>query len=232
MLGKRSRPTIRKLPEPLIPGDPTGFSDGVTSPKSPLELKILSPRRLNDRDSGGIGLGIVAALEKSGEISAKLILGSLNLNRSDPIPVVSAKLRGCFGEECESGFSESYTCVISHGPNKSPFTRIYNNNGDEDGNGFDRRQLKDLGVFYASPPSFFEETLPAFPDSDFLSSCYLCRKKLHGKDIYMYRGEKAFCSTECRYRQIVSDERGEKCRSEASGRSDISSSPYSTSIVA
>ncbi|XP_020587404.1 uncharacterized protein LOC110029441 [Phalaenopsis equestris] len=45
-----------------------------------------------------------------------------------------------------------------------------------------------------------------FPAADFLSCCYLCRKKLQGKDIYMYRGEKAFCSMECRYEQIVTDE--------------------------
>lgn len=36
------------------------------------------------------------------------------------------------------------------------------------------------------------------------------------------RGEKAFCSTECRNRQIVSDERKEKCGSEASKTSDSS----------
>ncbi|XP_020586375.1 uncharacterized protein LOC110028739 [Phalaenopsis equestris] len=45
-----------------------------------------------------------------------------------------------------------------------------------------------------------------FPVADFLSCCYLCRKRLHGKDIYMYRGEKAFCSMDCRYQQIVSEE--------------------------
>ncbi|KAK1315242.1 hypothetical protein QJS10_CPA06g02534 [Acorus calamus] len=36
------------------------------------------------------------------------------------------------------------------------------------------------------------------------------------------RGEKAFCSMECRYRQIVSDECQESCGSE------ISNSPYTT----
>ncbi|MEI4867123.1 FCS-Like zinc finger protein, partial [Klebsiella pneumoniae] len=59
-----------------------------------------------------------------------------------------------------------------------------------------------------------------------------CQKKLHGEDIYMYRGEKAFCSTECRYRQIVMDERKEKYCSHEASRSataaDISNSPYSS----
>ncbi|GAB2218207.1 hypothetical protein Droror1_Dr00001426 [Drosera rotundifolia] len=56
-----------------------------------------------------------------------------------------------------------------------------------------------------------------YREVDFLSSCYLCRKSLHGKDIFMYRGEKAFCSGECRQRQIAMDEWNEQqCRSEAS----------------
>lgn len=42
----------------------------------------------------------------------------------------------------------------------------------------------------------------------------------------IYRGEKAFCSNECRSRQIVMDERKEQCRSEASRSADVSSSPY------
>eukprot|EP00250_Pteridium_aquilinum_P019428 c24428_g1_i1 orf=1101-2492(-) len=46
---------------------------------------------------------------------------------------------------------------------------------------------------------------------DFLSSCHLCRRLLsHGKDVFMYSGDKAFCSMECRYQQIVIDERNER----------------------
>ncbi|KAJ6799187.1 uncharacterized protein M6B38_207970 [Iris pallida] len=92
--------------------------------------------------------------------------------------------------------------------------------------------------FCGSPPR--EERPRILPMADFLSRCYLCRKNLHGEDIYMYRcvnfgsvcvvsgtyaflthrniacrGEKAFCSTECRYQQIVSDEFQEKCGTEA-----------------
>ncbi|EPS63644.1 hypothetical protein M569_11141, partial [Genlisea aurea] len=41
----------------------------------------------------------------------------------------------------------------------------------------------------------------------FLERCFLCRKKLlPGKDIYMYNGDKGFCSEECRCRQIFMDE--------------------------
>jgi hypothetical protein len=34
----------------------------------------------------------------------------------------------------------------------------------------------------------------------------MCRRALDGRDIFMYRGERAFCSMECRYHAIVSDE--------------------------
>lgn len=46
--------------------------------------------------------------------------------------------------------------------------------------------------------------------------------------VWFYRGDKAFCSTECRSTQIMNDERKEQCRAEASRRSgDVSSSSYS-----
>ncbi|KAL7104909.1 hypothetical protein ACP275_07G011900 [Erythranthe tilingii] len=41
----------------------------------------------------------------------------------------------------------------------------------------------------------------------FLEYCFLCTQKLlPGKDIYMYKGDKAFCSEDCRCRQIFMDE--------------------------
>ncbi|KAB2092788.1 hypothetical protein ES319_A02G054000v1 [Gossypium barbadense] len=41
----------------------------------------------------------------------------------------------------------------------------------------------------------------------FLEQCYLCKQKLlPAKDIYMYKGDKGFCSVECRCRQILMDE--------------------------
>ncbi|XP_073024456.1 FCS-Like Zinc finger 6-like [Primulina eburnea] len=48
--------------------------------------------------------------------------------------------------------------------------------------------------------------------SHFLRACFLCQRRLvHGHDIYMYRGDSAFCSLECRQQQMVQDERLEKC---------------------
>ncbi|KAF3538472.1 hypothetical protein F2Q69_00020971 [Brassica cretica] len=45
----------------------------------------------------------------------------------------------------------------------------------------------------------------------FLRSCSLCERLLvPGRDIYMYRGDTAFCSSECRQQQMAQDERKEK----------------------
>ncbi|CBI19129.3 unnamed protein product, partial [Vitis vinifera] len=49
-------------------------------------------------------------------------------------------------------------------------------------------------------------------NSHFLRACCLCKRRLvSGRDIYMYRGDSAFCSLECRQQQMNQDERKEKC---------------------
>ncbi|KAM0828825.1 hypothetical protein ACQ4PT_067282 [Festuca glaucescens] len=50
-------------------------------------------------------------------------------------------------------------------------------------------------------------TPAASTTGSFLQRCLLCHKDLaENNDIYMYRGDKAFCSVECRCRQIFIDE--------------------------
>lgn len=47
----------------------------------------------------------------------------------------------------------------------------------------------------------------------FLDVCFCCRRRLrHERDIFIYRGDTAFCSEECRHRQILSDERRSAAR--------------------
>ncbi|KAL2653490.1 hypothetical protein R1flu_021618 [Riccia fluitans] len=60
-----------------------------------------------------------------------------------------------------------------------------------------------------TPPPY----LPALSSGlNFLDACFYCKRRLgEGRDIYMYRGDKAFCSPECRHQQITMDERPEKC---------------------
>ncbi|KAI3880687.1 hypothetical protein MKX03_008098 [Papaver bracteatum] len=256
MLGKTTRPIVGKLLKPEFSGHRAMFTEEITSPKSPLDFKIRSPRL---PAIGGVGLGILAALEKSGggrsEIQMRFIAGNLNRGSaatttatttttttakgtsiSVPIPIGNTTgTRNCKQVLMEEQDSESYTYVTLHKPNNQSYTRVYcDHGGDQElvskvvvHNDNDSKMRRiNMGVFCESPPRRNESEFE-FPTSDFLSSCFLCRKKLHGKDIFMYRGEKAFCSNECRHRQIVSDERQEKCRSEASRYRDISISPYS-----
>ncbi|KAK4483703.1 hypothetical protein RD792_010905 [Penstemon davidsonii] len=224
MLGKKSKPVIGILAGSLVSGNKSAVA-GPT--RSHFESKSQSPKGLKTFDLGGVGLGIVAALDKSGEIPANKPLFSRNLSRSNPIPVNSPKnywRNREASDEMDMGSLEEYTIVTSHRPNKS-YTKVY-------GNDFRIKKCNRGSVFHISPAKL-GEIGGGVPPSDFLSSCNMCQKKLHDKDIFMYRGEKAFCSTECRYRQIVMDERTEKCNPEATIRSpaEVASSPYTNGQI-
>ncbi|CAI9100768.1 OLC1v1037935C1 [Oldenlandia corymbosa var. corymbosa] len=246
MLGKRTTPVIGKLTNSFISGNRAGglMDVATTSPRSPLEIKMQSPRGLKNYDLGGVGLGIVAALEKSAHHDLNSgRLGSRNLNRSNPIPVNSARTvstdpkgrrKGGVEEEVEMMMDslEDYTFVTCHGPGNKSFTRVYYDGGCQEHAGkkmadFERKSSisKRPSMFTVSSPARIGD-FPSIPDSDFLKTCHLCHKKLQGKDIYMYRGEKAFCSSECRDSQILMDEHKEKCRSEASRSIEVSHSSY------
>ncbi|MED6173817.1 hypothetical protein PIB30_063237 [Stylosanthes scabra] len=86
--------------------------------------------------------------------------------------------------------SEDYTRVISHGPNPRT-THIFGN-----------------CIIHSTPsPSASASPHTRYPSETFLSVCFLCNKNLgHGQDIYMYRGERAFCSNECRYQGMLMEE--------------------------
>ncbi|GER42945.1 hypothetical protein STAS_19768 [Striga asiatica] len=50
-----------------------------------------------------------------------------------------------------------------------------------------------------------------FETADFLKICGRCHRRLaSGHDIYMYRGDIAFCSLDCREQQMKQDERKER----------------------
>ncbi|KAJ4834729.1 hypothetical protein Tsubulata_007691 [Turnera subulata] len=244
MLSKRPHPMIGRLSELLVSGNRGRFLDMATSPRSPLDYKIQSPGGgLKNYDLGGVGLGIVAALEKSSgdggrEVLAKYAISSPNSNRSDPIPVNSGKnclrFEGVF-DEMEMESLEDYTCVTRRDPGNS-FTKVYygGGKGGKNGNGAAAARTHDkLSVFCIAKelPATYSDDVASYPASDFLSSCHLCKKKLHGKDIYMYRGEKGFCSAACRSSHILKDERKEQCRSEVARSADVSSSSYTRSPI-
>lgn len=91
--------------------------------------------------------------------------------------------------------SEDYTCVTCHGPNPKTI-HIFDNCIVESQPG--------VVFFRSSDPVNGSEYLP--PDS-FLSSCCNCKKNLGPRDdIFMYRGDRAFCSSECRSLEMMSEE--------------------------
>ncbi|XP_038875659.1 FCS-Like Zinc finger 15 [Benincasa hispida] len=70
-----------------------------------------------------------------------------------------------------------------------------------------------------------------------LEFCFLCKQKLlPGNDIYMYKGDRGFCSVECRCRQILMDEEEsvmkDNCRKTASSSTSESSESSSSSSMA
>ena len=203
MLGKRTRPMIGKLSELLVSGGrATAILDTIGSRRSPLDmnLKMQSPKGLKSYDLGGVGLGIVVALDKSNqgvhEVLPKHAVCTSNMNRSRPIPVHTVKnQQGLFQRgvinEIDVGSSEDYTYVTYHVPNKT-ITKVYYDGGEggnlRHGYKINNNNNINAGVVRRTPPTEnLVEGEPSFPTSDFLNSCHLCRKKLHGKDIYMYR---------------------------------------------
>ncbi|CAA7039758.1 unnamed protein product [Microthlaspi erraticum] len=116
--------------------------------------------------------------------------------------------------ESEIEFSEDYTCVISHGANPKT-THFY---GDQVLESLEHNVVKKgccgnekESIFEIAPLDLTMDTDDLLPSDDFLSFCCSCSKKLcMAKDIYMYRGYKGFCSSECRSEVIHVDDKMEE----------------------
>ncbi|KAL2323531.1 hypothetical protein Fmac_027910 [Flemingia macrophylla] len=172
-------------------------------------INIITPRTHSENktmwDSKGIGLALVGALkdEPVAQNSAKpsngtVLFGTKLGVKIPPLPPSCASVE--FGAKTkdsplsvgtgvmslsEMELFEEYTCVISHGPNPRT-THIFDNCIVES---------------YCSLPNN-----PNSPKMNFLSFCHTCQKHLEQtKDIFIYRGEKAFCSQECRHHEMVLD---------------------------
>ncbi|MQL92196.1 hypothetical protein Taro_024819 [Colocasia esculenta] len=199
-----------------------GFAESLSSQvPAAAEVSSRSPTPRSPRSfdyDGAVGLGIVAAMNDGGH--PKGVAASVTRKprlapplRSVPIPIVSAaaaqataRRKEWRGEEqeMEMALSESYTCVISHVDGAAVRKRVY----FDDGAGHYCWGGCSAALWETPPAPVRPSLLP--PAEDFLSRCFRCRKKLHGIDIFMYRGDKAFCSVECRCQQILSEERGER----------------------
>lgn len=164
---EKARTMARKLEIPQW--KPDGL---LPSPTSPLDRA--SPRGWRHRDAvGGVGLGILAALEAEGPHQPAALA----------VPRVSIPRRAARLEVSELGCSGRCATSLCGG-------------GGGGGRGCGPASARPGGVGGGT----------AFRVAEFLSCCDMCRRPLDGKDIFMYRGERAFCSMECRYDAIVSDE--------------------------
>lgn len=176
--------------------------------KSGLEPLLASSRCIMDKrlTTQGAGLRIVAGMHneedqyKDSSCSADFMAGSTP-KRSHPIRIVHNHLQ----QTSHMGFMDSSSQVVE---DLSPHRVLECRETQVPGTGSHKGSHE--SIFLAtSPTSTCNENLPM---NDFLSACFFCKRHLGlGKDIFMYRGDRAFCSAECRYQQIVVDERKEGC---------------------
>ncbi|KAK4482283.1 hypothetical protein RD792_009435 [Penstemon davidsonii] len=196
--------------------NPFGYE--TNQPKPPTQF-----HKINDNSSKSepqaIGLALIDSLiEEKTEANNKVLFGS-KLNVQIPITnpqsdfgikTPNSQLLSPFSGTKdfkrqlslkEMELSEDYTCVISHGPNPKT-THIFDNCivescSDDDDTKFSENKKIECD---------FEINV-----SDFLSFCHTCKDSLgQGKDIYMYRGEKAFCSQECRGQEMLFEMRNQE----------------------
>ncbi|KAF4372454.1 hypothetical protein F8388_027127 [Cannabis sativa] len=136
------------------------------------------------------------------------VKNSLDIKTSTlPIPIEPSQ--GFVGSlsKKEIELSEDYTCIISHGPNPKTIhifgdcvlechTNEINNFG----------MKEELGV--KSPQEANNsEGLASIPSDEVLKFCHSCKKRLEtDEDIYMSRGEQAFCSFDCCPEEILEEE--------------------------
>ncbi|CAI9771309.1 unnamed protein product [Fraxinus pennsylvanica] len=161
-----------------VPPLPPSVFSPVDSPRSPGDFGI----KTRNSQVGSFSSGLSPSPVK------KSPFGSLN---SGVFSSLSAS---------EIELSEDYTCVISYGPNPRT-THIFDDCIVESCCGIVKfsESRKETG--------FFSNRSMSYPFENFLSFCYSCKMNLgQGEDIYMYRGEKAFCSIECRYKEMMLEE--------------------------
>ncbi|KAK8937231.1 hypothetical protein KSP39_PZI011994 [Platanthera zijinensis] len=222
--------SLFSVPGLLVSFKGSSEPDSTRSPTSPLDYRIFSnlansfirPPRSPGRswDCSRVGLGLVDSLGDDnvpGHSQTKNILLGSQLRLIDITS--SKKILNLAGDEqlletqnqvfdgfmdCLSA-SEDYTCITSHGPNPKT-THLFGDRILESRmiqpQTFGKKQgAGSHWIIKGSPNS------SPFPSNDFLSYCDLCSKKLEeDRDIYMCRGKKAFCSSNCREQVIIEDE--------------------------
>ncbi|XP_044485986.1 FCS-Like Zinc finger 10-like [Mangifera indica] len=202
-----------------------------SSPPCLLDSTRFSSPRICSSQSSNMHSKAFYSTDQTTTISAPLVNDRSSLvdislgpkSNSLPIPIASGNRYVGSLSAHEIELSEDYTCIISHGPNRKT-THIF-------GDCVVECQTHELANFDKEEQQIQlpEDTrclkdLTPYPSDEFLSFSYSCNKKLEkGEDIYMYRGEKAFCSFDCRLEEIFAEEEIEKSHSNSSKSSPRSS---------
>ncbi|XP_022150297.1 protein MARD1-like [Momordica charantia] len=169
-------------------------------PNSPKSIFSGNKQKISEP----IGLALIE--EKNDSKPSKSVIFSAKLRVQIPPPAPEAAVRGGCAEKTEEfcwnfgglmtvkemEVCEEYTCVRTHGAN-AKITHIFDNCVVNTKSFVDSGSQKSMAV--------------AKNKNAFLSFCYTCKNHLQQtNDIYIYRGEKAFCSNECRYQEMLLDE--------------------------
>ncbi|XP_020105270.1 protein MARD1-like [Ananas comosus] len=218
-------------------------TDSAWSPTSPLEYKpfpnsgtsssvksLIKPLDLKSWDCNSVGLGLVNSLaDDTAPWSRTVLLGlearmntlsskfNLNLLECNPESSLEATNTALQARNSilvsEIVDSEDYTCVISRGPNPKT-THIF---GDF--------ILETRTEEIVSPLAVESSEEPILePCGGIFGMCGYCKKTLgEGEDIYMFRGEEAFCSSDCRER-FIKEEIEEEMNTKHCSSSSFSSS--------
>ncbi|KAJ0512645.1 putative Zf-FLZ domain, FCS-Like Zinc finger 8/MARD1 [Helianthus annuus] len=176
MLRNRSRAVTKQ--SPIMADHQTRSAPNTPNPTRSLSSFLGSPRFFN-----GFFSPKNLSPESPGDFGIKTRGSQFS---GGPTPTGSGSPRLLTGQLSlrEMELSEEYTRVISHGPNPKT-THIYDNCVVN----------SCCGVRVGSPEV-----------ESFARVCQTCKKNLgEGSDIFMYRGEKAFCSEECRCQEMVLD---------------------------
>ncbi|XP_010477123.1 PREDICTED: uncharacterized protein LOC104756260 [Camelina sativa] len=183
-----SNPMTWKLSHMVVPAR----NNSIFSPEYSTAVNRTNPNKYVD---GGIGLGIVAALENSGNGIYPVCYSGTGSKGSDP---VRCTRRLQFAAEIEP--SEEYTCVTT----RDGLTKVYYNDREfEFCKSRDRMWKEESIQISEESPAKKRNVIRGSPG--FLTTCCLCKKKLDGQDIYMYKGDEGFCSKECRSVKIMDD---------------------------
>ncbi|GMI98762.1 hypothetical protein like AT3G22550 [Hibiscus trionum] len=182
-------PRFEALKSPTSILDRKSFFPFGYEPKSTEIFSLNKHHSPENLEPKGIALAIVDTLKHKPKLRVQIPLGDFGIKtRNSPKTGICIKdsprvFNGCLPVEGME-LSEDYTCVISHGPNPKT-THIFD----------------DCVVAFCCSVS---DNNPKSAPESFLSFCYTCKKNLQQRiDIYVYRGDKAFCSQECRYQEMV-----------------------------